>query len=182
MSAITTDLIMALRPCEDWPQERVSAVIGDGQSLREFASNSHISEADRIWVLAGLMKRTQYLLFRAAIAEAILLRESAKGLEPDQRSWRAVRTLQAYAHGEIDGETLRKARDAATAAASSYDDVHNIYTVYAVAFAAVAAVAAVDTAAVAVAAESAAYNATRCGITWQWLLDTAVRHLEEKNV
>lgn len=178
---ITTDLILSLRPCEEWPRERVEEVVGDGQSLREFASNSNAPEIDRIRVLAGLMDREQYLLFRAAIAEAVLLRNRKDGREPDHRSWRAVRTLQAYARGEVDRGKLVEAADAAyasyVAAYASYASDYASYASYATASYAADATAA-SPADIADIAAHAADAATRYGITWQWLLKTAVEHVE----
>lgn len=167
---ITVDKIMAMGTCKKWTRERVEAVVGEGQSLHEFAGNNSVPEIDRIWVLAGLMDRKRCLLFRAAIAEARLFRERYEGREPDPRSWRAVRTLEAYARGEVDVETLREARDAAYAAYRATDYVDDAaYAIY--------AAAAAHASYAAASSHAAAWD----GITWRWLLDTAVKHAEASN-
>jgi GGDEF domain-containing protein len=51
---ITTEMIMAKKPCADYTTERVHGLIGDGKSLLEILAGD-IPAEDRIWVIAQFL-------------------------------------------------------------------------------------------------------------------------------
>ena len=114
---ITTDMIMAARPCPNYPRERVEELVGDGLEPREIAA-LNIPAEDRLWAMIYVvLDDRRRRLLACDCAERALAREGAAGHEPDARSWAAVQMARRYARGEATRAELDAAMAAAMAAA-----------------------------------------------------------------
>lgn len=115
---LATDIVMALRPCSDWPRERVAAALGCGRHHHDVLGDGGIPASDRAWLGIALLGERDRRLFACDCAERQLERERAAGREPDARSWAAVEVARRYARGEATSEELSAAGASAWDAAS----------------------------------------------------------------
>ena len=109
MRRYTASEIMALNPCDEYPRERVEALIGDGKTAREIASMD-IPVDDRLWALIGLATPRTARLFAARCAtDALILAQECTGELADVRSWNAVAVAIMHANGDATHEQLAAA-------------------------------------------------------------------------
>jgi ATP-dependent Clp protease ATP-binding subunit ClpA len=111
---ITTDKVMALRPCDDFPRERVAAILGDGKTPLEIAEMSDVPASARLWLLLRnpYMTDRQLREFACDCADRALARVD----EPDPRSIEAVAVARRFAAGDATPDKLAAAMAAARAA------------------------------------------------------------------
>jgi hypothetical protein len=118
---LDADRILALRPCPDWPAERVTRHIGDrAVLLAEVLRCAAVPAADRLWVACqpGVWAAPSVTLrwLVADFAASVLpICEAAR--PGDLRPRRAIEAARLYALGLISCETLAAAGAAAWAAA-----------------------------------------------------------------
>jgi len=187
---ITTDDIMTLRPCPDWPRERVAAVVGAGINPTEIARHPDIPVDDRRWVLSQLLAVRD---LRALVSWACECAQDVRHLIADEAARDAVdcaiQTAIAWTEGAATAEDCRDAAHAAYAAAYAYADARAAnYAAYAAAYAAYVAAGPAGPAGAAGtrparAAAAAAYAAAADGVdavaaAAQRHLETAARYLE----
>lgn len=165
---ITTQRVLDLRPCAAWSRERIAAIVGDGVTPMQIATDERITISDRRWVLTRLCAtlpdgQQRLVLWAASCAQDVA------HLAADEDAARcAISVAIALATG------CASADDTITATTTAVDAT---YVAAAAAAAATTAVAAAYAAAVAVAgiaAEAAAYAAAACAtFTQKHLLDLA---------
>lgn len=148
---ITTDDIMTLRPCSDWPRERVATIVGEGITPIEIARHPDIPIADRQWVLSHLL----------AVRDRRALVQWACECAQDVRHL----TATSAATSAADAADAARAADAPAAAA------------YAASYAASYAAAAYAARAADAACTVAAARAT-CAAIMERYLEIAARYLQ----
>jgi hypothetical protein len=165
MEKITVDRIMDLKPCWEYPRERVEA-LWDGRDAVSCADilDFNIPAEDRVWAVVRLIPLRTAQEFAISCAEAVV------HLTDDPRPQAAIDAAKAYLKGEISIDGLRDAADAARAARAAADAAYATAAADAAdaAYAATRAAAAADAAYAAYAATRAAAAAER-NRQIQWL-------------
>jgi len=114
MTTITVADIMFARPCPDYPESRVRALVGDGGVTPHQLAALDIPADDRLWgLIYCAMDDRQRRLLACDCAERALSRVES----PDPRSLNAVAVARRYARGDATDEELAAAWDAAWDAA-----------------------------------------------------------------
>lgn len=66
---ITVEMVMALKPCHDWPEERVRAILGDGLDTENgLEAVLTLDPADARWLLARLLSQENRVAWAKAAA------------------------------------------------------------------------------------------------------------------
>jgi len=114
---ITTELIMSWDPCDDYTEEQISELIGEGKTPLEIAHNKIIPVEHTCWVLLHpeIISENELHELACKFAEDALIREREAGRKPDQRNWAAIEAKRKWLRGEITDQELDAARDATVA-------------------------------------------------------------------
>jgi len=126
---ITADLIMSLKPCDRWPEERVREVVPRPISVVEFLKVKHIPAEDRIWVVLHkeILQIELTVLFAQRCADAAANAKSA---------YYAANAADAAAKSAYyAAKSASYAADAAYHAAHYADAVAHYYAHYAASYA-----------------------------------------------
>lgn len=123
MEKITTDDIMALRPCLNWPAGRVRAAVGAGVTYRQIAEADHVGIADRRWLLTRLAARTAegrraLVLWAAGCAQDV--RHLIADEDARDAADYAIQNAVAWTEGAADEDDCRAAAATAAYAAAAY--------------------------------------------------------------
>jgi hypothetical protein len=124
---ITTEMIMAKKPCADYTTERVHELIGDGKSLLEILAGD-IPVEDRIWVIAQFLSDLENRKFAIWCARRVNRNNipeitayidaieayyiTGSGTEDQMRAayWAADRAADSAADWAADGAAERNAQ------------------------------------------------------------------------
>lgn len=122
MKTHTTADIMALKPCEEYTDKRISELIGDGLTAEGIAA-LNIPVSDRIWCLIALLPEREQRLFACDCAERVLPIWE-KQYPDDKRPRACIEAARRYAENPTDDNQrlmLAAARYTAMAAAYTAD-------------------------------------------------------------
>lgn len=117
--SITADDLIAMRPCDDWPESRIREIAGDKHwTALEILSLEQVPAADRLWVVLRPKLIPEPLLHELGcrFAEDVLPVWERQYPE-DKQPHEAIAAKRAWLRGEIPGDKLDAARDAARDAA-----------------------------------------------------------------
>ena len=120
---LTVDEIMAMRPCEGWPRDRVAALFGVRKRLGlkhlESFSEEVVPLKDRVWLLLQMVSDEEKHLLACRFAERALRRERKVGRDPAPACWEAIRVKRLWARGKATDEELEAGYSAACSAGYS---------------------------------------------------------------
>ena len=111
MKKITVEEIMKLKPCSDYPEEKVKDLIGNGKTPLEIL-DLPISKSDKFWLLL----RPEYISERNLHLLACDFAQDVAHMNPDPRVQAAIDAKRLWVDGKITDEELKKAKAAAYAA------------------------------------------------------------------
>jgi hypothetical protein len=122
---ITVEKVMALKPCEDWTEDRARSYLGDGVSPAELADILlRITPEDAYWLLARLLPPQDRVEWACRCAERVLPVWEAAYPDDDRprRAIEAARSGDIAAYAAAHAAAYAAAYDAAHAAASDVAD------------------------------------------------------------
>jgi len=115
MKIITTEVIMTHNPCDDYPESRISELIGKGKTPLEIL-DLPIPSQDRIWVLTREEILSDQILHEfALLCEESVLHIYEDRHPGDRRPRNAIEAKRRWLRGEITDMELSEAADAAWA-------------------------------------------------------------------
>jgi len=56
---ITTEMMMAKKPCPEYTEEKVSAILGDGKTLAEILELKEVPAKDRVWAVVQFLPKIE---------------------------------------------------------------------------------------------------------------------------
>ena len=126
MKKITVREIMKLKPCSDYPEEKVKDLIGNGKTPLEIL-DLPISKNDKFWLLL----RPEYISERNLHLLACDFAQEVAYLNPDPSVQAAIDAKRLWVDNKITDEELKIASDAAGAAWAARAAADAAYAAYA---------------------------------------------------
>ena len=108
MKKITVEEIMKLKPCSDYPEEKVKDLIGNGKTPLEIL-DLPISKSDKFWLLL----RSDYIPEKRLHLLACNFAQEVAHMNSDPSVQAAIDAKRLWIDGKITDEELKKASDAA---------------------------------------------------------------------
>jgi len=108
MKKITVEEIMKLKPCSDYPEEKVKDLIGEGKTPLEIL-DLPISKSDKFWLLL----RSDYIPEKRLHLLACNFAQEVAHMNSDPSVQAAIDAKRLWIDGKITDEELKKVSDAA---------------------------------------------------------------------
>jgi hypothetical protein len=119
MKKVTINDVLSWRPCKRYSKERLLKLANGRESMSALEIlELDIPADDKLWAVLRKELLPAHILheFACICAEHALLREREAGREPDPRSWAAIEAKRKWMRREISDEALSEARTKARAA------------------------------------------------------------------